>query len=133
MNNRQPPTTQPQGLVIHVDNSDADTATHPPTRPPPPEPVRLPTGALPPQSSSTKPTDHPDQPPNCPTAQPQGVVIHMDDSDAGVQEAACLVLEALAAAKPGVVAAEVGKVRECFRARHYCDRVLEAAVRAGGQ
>eukprot|EP00798_Chlamydomonas_sp_ICE-L_P021006 gene21006-27865_t len=36
----------------------------------------------------------------------QGVVIHMDDSDAGVQEAACKVLEALAAVKSKAVATE---------------------------
>jgi hypothetical protein len=36
------------------------------------------------------------------------------------------VLEALAAAKPVVAAAEVRKVQERFRARHYCERVLAA-------
>jgi hypothetical protein len=36
------------------------------------------------------------------------------------------VLEALAVAKPAVAAAEVRKVQERFRARHYCDRVLAA-------
>ncbi len=40
-----------------------------------------------------------------------GVIIHMDDSDARVQDAACSVLEAQAAHKPAVVAAEVNKVR----------------------
>jgi len=56
----------------------------------------------------------------------QGVVIHMDDSNAGVQEAACQVLEALAAVKPTVVSAEVGKARDRFRSKHFCDRVLMA-------
>lgn len=56
----------------------------------------------------------------------QGVLIHMDDSNAEVQEAACSVLEALAAVKPAVVEAEVGKARERFRSKHYCDRVLAA-------
>ncbi|KAF8068179.1 Dnaaf5 [Scenedesmus sp. PABB004] len=60
-----------------------------------------------------------------------GVVIHMDDGDALVAEAACQVLEALAATHPRVAAAEVGKVAERFRARHYCDRVLAAAARGG--
>ena len=45
-----------------------------------------------------------------------------------LQEAACNVLEALAAVKPKVVAAEVGKVRERFRSKHYCDRVLAACA-----
>lgn len=54
------------------------------------------------------------------------VVIHMDDSDLTVQEAACGVMEALAAAKPAVIRSEVGKVRERFRSKHYCDRVLAA-------
>ncbi|KXZ49991.1 hypothetical protein GPECTOR_18g147 [Gonium pectorale] len=63
-----------------------------------------------------------------------GVVIHMDDGDAAVQEAACSVLLAAAAAKPAVTAAEVRKVRERFRSKHYCDRVLaacEAAAKGG--
>jgi hypothetical protein len=39
----------------------------------------------------------------------------------------CLqVLEALAATQPAVAAAEVRKVQERFRARHYCERVLAA-------
>ncbi|GFR52527.1 hypothetical protein Agub_g15100 [Astrephomene gubernaculifera] len=59
-----------------------------------------------------------------------GVVIHMDDGDPAVQEAACSVLLAAAAAKPAVTAAEVRKVRERFRAKHYCDRVLAACAEA---
>lgn len=59
----------------------------------------------------------------------QGVVIHMDDSNAGVQEAACQVLEALAVVKPSVVSVEVGKARERFRSKHFCDRVLLACNR----
>ncbi len=43
-----------------------------------------------------------------------------------LQEAACVVLEALAAVKPHVVAAEVNKVHDRFRSKHYCDRVLAA-------
>jgi dynein assembly factor 5 len=58
-----------------------------------------------------------------------GVVIHMDDSDPGVAEAACGVLEALAGTHPGVVGAEVGRARETFRGKHWCDRVL---ARCGG-
>lgn len=43
----------------------------------------------------------------------------------------CLqVLEALAVTKPAVAAAEVRKVQERFRARHYCDRVLAACSTA---
>lgn len=60
-----------------------------------------------------------------------GVVIHMDDSDAAVQEAACSTLEALAAVKPQAVAAEVNKVKDRFRAKHYCDRVLQACGKQG--
>ncbi|KAG2454165.1 hypothetical protein HYH02_001200 [Chlamydomonas schloesseri] len=55
-----------------------------------------------------------------------GVIIHMDDSDPAVQEAACAVLLEAAAVKPGVTGAEVRKVRDRFRAKHYCDRVLAA-------
>ncbi len=61
----------------------------------------------------------------------QGVVIHMDDSNSDVQEAACRVLEALAAVKPKVVETEVSKVRERFRSKHYCDRVLASCERGG--
>jgi hypothetical protein len=43
-----------------------------------------------------------------------------------LQEAACGVLEALAAVKPSLVTEEVSKVRDRFRAKHYCDRVLAA-------
>ncbi|PNH10088.1 HEAT repeat-containing protein 2 [Tetrabaena socialis] len=56
-----------------------------------------------------------------------GVAIHMDDGDPAVQEAACAVLLAAAATKPAVTAAEVAKVRDRFRSKHYCDRVLAAA------
>ncbi|GLC36173.1 HEAT repeat-containing protein 2 [Pleodorina starrii] len=59
-----------------------------------------------------------------------GVVIHMDDGDAAVQEAACGVLLAAAAVKPKVTAAEVRKVRDRFRSKHYCDRVLAACEEA---
>uniref|UniRef100_A0A7S3R359 Stalled ribosome sensor GCN1-like HEAT repeats region domain-containing protein n=1 Tax=Dunaliella tertiolecta TaxID=3047 RepID=A0A7S3R359_DUNTE len=55
-----------------------------------------------------------------------GVVIHMDDSEMSVQEAACSVLEALAARKPHPVRLEIMKVRDRFRSKHYCDRVLAA-------
>lgn len=61
-----------------------------------------------------------------------GVVIHMDDSDPAVQEAACAVLEALVGTHPRQVEAEVGKVRPAFRAQHYCDRVLARAGQASG-
>jgi len=40
------------------------------------------------------------------------------------------VLEALAAVKPQVAAAEVHKVKERFRAQHYCNRVLAACAAA---
>jgi dynein assembly factor 5 len=66
-----------------------------------------------------------------------GVAIHMDDGEAEVQEAACAVMEALAGVKPGVVAAEVGRVAARFRSKHYCERVLAACAaaqaRGGGQ
>lgn len=55
-----------------------------------------------------------------------GLVIHMDDADSAVQEAAARALEALAQVKPGPVAAEVEKARGRFRAKHYCDRILAA-------
>lgn len=42
------------------------------------------------------------------------------------QEAACSVLLEAAAMKPGVTGAEVRKVRDRFRSKHYCDRVLAA-------
>lgn len=49
------------------------------------------------------------------------------------QEAACGVLLAVAALKPAVTATEVRKVRDRFRSKHYCDRVLTACekVEAG--
>ncbi|MEW5314213.1 MAG: hypothetical protein WDW38_005727 [Sanguina aurantia] len=56
----------------------------------------------------------------------EGVIIHMDDSDPGVQEAACKVMEALATAKPAAVAKEVRKVQERFRSRQCIARVLAA-------
>ncbi|WIA31178.1 hypothetical protein OEZ86_001183 [Tetradesmus obliquus] len=56
-----------------------------------------------------------------------GVVLHMDDGDQEVAEAACQVLEALATTQPAVAAAEVKRVQGRFRACHYCDRVLAAA------
>ncbi|GLI65295.1 hypothetical protein VaNZ11_008788 [Volvox africanus] len=59
-----------------------------------------------------------------------GVVIHMDDGDPAVQEAACSVLLAAAAVKPFVTASEVRKVRDRFRSKHYCDRVLAACAAA---
>jgi hypothetical protein len=48
-----------------------------------------------------------------------------------VQEAACSVLETLAAVKPGPTAQEVEKARERFRSKHLCDRVLAACSKAG--
>jgi hypothetical protein len=56
----------------------------------------------------------------------------MDDSDTAVAEAAASALVALAGVKPAAVAAEVNKVRERFRAKHYCDRVLAAVDASGG-
>jgi len=53
----------------------------------------------------------------------------MDDPAAAVAEAAAAALEALAGVKPGPVGAEVAKVRERFRAQHFCDRVLAACGR----
>ncbi len=41
-----------------------------------------------------------------------------------------MVLEALAAHKPHPVRMEVLKVRDRFRSKHYCDRVLAACERA---
>ncbi|KAG2487828.1 hypothetical protein HYH03_013545 [Edaphochlamys debaryana] len=58
------------------------------------------------------------------------VALHMDDSDAGVQEAACSVLLAAAALKPRLVGAQVAALRPRFRSKHYCDRVLAAAQEA---
>lgn len=55
-----------------------------------------------------------------------GVIIHMDDSDVSVQEAAVSVMEALARVKPHIIRKEVQKVRERFRSKHYCDRVIAA-------
>ncbi len=40
------------------------------------------------------------------------------------------VMEALAAAKPAVAEAEVRKVQDRFRAKHYCERVLHKAAAA---
>ena len=56
-----------------------------------------------------------------------GVVLHMDDAQPAVQEAAARVMEALAFTKPSVVIAEVEKVKSRFRAQHYCEKVLELA------
>jgi hypothetical protein len=43
------------------------------------------------------------------------------------------VLETLAHTKPDVVEAEIRKVQDRFRARHYCERVLAAAAAAPGR
>lgn len=40
------------------------------------------------------------------------------------------VLEALAVTKPAVAAAEVRKVQDRFRAKHFCERVLAKAAEA---
>lgn len=50
--------------------------------------------------------------------------------DAHVQEAACRVLEVLAAVQPKAVGAEVAKVQARFRSKHYCERVLVACEAA---
>ncbi len=57
-----------------------------------------------------------------------GMLIHMEDSDPAVQEAAYSALEALARVKPGEVEAELSKVEARFRCRHYVER-LHAACR----
>jgi hypothetical protein len=44
------------------------------------------------------------------------------------QEAACTALEALAEAKPEAVRLEVAKVRDRFRNKAACDRVLAACM-----
>lgn len=46
------------------------------------------------------------------------------------QEAACAVLETLAVKKPHPVQVEIMKVRDRFRSKHYCDRVLAACAKA---
>lgn len=55
-----------------------------------------------------------------------GVVVHMDDPDARMQEAACRVLEAAARRKPKQVREVVQQARHKHRAPHYCDRVVAA-------
>ncbi|CAD7702584.1 unnamed protein product [Ostreobium quekettii] len=62
-----------------------------------------------------------------------GMLIHMDDGEAGVREAVYSVVEGAAAKRPDVTEAEVMKVRERFRCRMYCDRALEACRRARGE
>lgn len=47
----------------------------------------------------------------CGSAVAAAVIIHMDDSEVAIQEAAASVLEALAAKKPAAVREEVAKVR----------------------
>lgn len=47
-----------------------------------------------------------------------------------LQEAACAVLLEAAAAKPAVTAAEVAKLRDRFRSKHYIERVLAACAAA---
>ncbi|GIM04045.1 hypothetical protein Vretimale_8680 [Volvox reticuliferus] len=56
--------------------------------------------------------------------------LHKRLDDAHNSESACSVLLAAAAVKPAVTASEVRKVRDRFRSKHYCDRVLAACAAA---
>jgi dynein assembly factor 5 len=60
----------------------------------------------------------------------KGMLIHMDDANAELQEAVCAAVEELARMHPAVVRAEVGLVRDKHRYKHFCDRCLAAAAAA---
>ena len=60
----------------------------------------------------------------------KGMLIHMDDANAELQEAVCAAVEELARMHPAVVRAEVGQVRDKHRYKHFCDRCLAAAAAA---
>lgn len=55
------------------------------------------------------------------------ILIHMDDSDSEIQQSVCDVVMLLASKKPRIVVSEVNKVRDRFRCKTFCDRVLAAA------
>ena len=57
-----------------------------------------------------------------------GMLIHMDDVDATVQEAVCSVLESAAVYKPVIVKEVVGKAQHLHRSLTYTDRVLSACI-----
>ena len=50
-------------------------------------------------------------------------IIHLDDSDAKVQQAVLRALRELKLKKPAVVRSEVTKVYENFRAKHLLDEI----------
>lgn len=56
-----------------------------------------------------------------------GMLIHMDDMNAEVQEAVCQSLLHLATLHPGVVKVKVTEARDKHRAGHFCDRCLAEA------
>ena len=56
----------------------------------------------------------------------KGVLIHMDDTNPAVQEAACRVVERLAKAKPQVVRSGLHEVRDQHRSTTWIDRVLQS-------
>ncbi len=58
------------------------------------------------------------------------MLTHTALTHAPLQEAACAVLLEAAAAKPAVTAAEVSKLRDRFRSKHYIERVLAACAAA---
>lgn len=55
-----------------------------------------------------------------------GMLIHMDDVDAIIQEAVCKVLESAAACKPAVVIEAVTKAQHLHRGSTFTNRVLHA-------
>lgn len=57
-------------------------------------------------------------------------IIHLDDSDARVQQAVLYALRELKLKKPAVVRTEVSKVYDNFRAKHLLDEVLGTSVQA---
>ncbi|CAG9464914.1 unnamed protein product [Pedinophyceae sp. YPF-701] len=61
-----------------------------------------------------------------------GILVHLDDQDAGVQRAVGEALAEAARAHPGVVLAEVEKVRERFRAQSQLDKLVAVAQGASG-
>ena len=50
-------------------------------------------------------------------------IIHLDDTDTGVQEAVLYALREIMSKKPAVVRQEVNKVYENFRSKHLLDEL----------
>jgi len=60
----------------------------------------------------------------------KGILIHMDDSNAGIAEAVCGAVTAAARVWPAAVRREVTEVRDRFRSKVMCDRVVAQCDRS---